>query len=85
MVLAAENPGVANWIDTMGHAEGIMQFRWQRVSAPITDDAGPTVRLVDAADIATELPDYAEQKVTEEQWSERIAARRRAFARRMRS
>ena len=85
MVLAAENPGVANWIDTMGHAEGIMQFRWQRVSAPITDDAGPTAHLVDAADIASELPDFAEQKVTPEQWSERIAARRRAFARRMRS
>ena len=85
MVLAAENPGVANWIDTMGHREGIMQFRWQRVSAPITPDVGPTARVVAAADIAGELPDYAEQKVTAEQWSERIAARRTAFARRMRS
>lgn len=85
MVLAAENPGVANWIDTMGHREGIMQFRWQRVSAPITPDDGPTARVVDAADIPAELPDYAGQRVTPEEWSERIARRRTAFARRMRS
>lgn len=27
-VLSGEDPGVANWLDTMGHAVGVMQFRW---------------------------------------------------------
>lgn len=27
-VLSGEDPGIANWLDTMGHAVGVMQFRW---------------------------------------------------------
>jgi len=27
-VLSGDDPGVANWLDTMGHAVGVMQFRW---------------------------------------------------------
>ena len=28
VVVATRDPGVANWLDTMGHANGLMQLRW---------------------------------------------------------
>jgi hypothetical protein len=42
IVLAAENPGIPNWLTTHGHSEGHMLLRWVRaVSHPI-----PRVRVV---------------------------------------
>ena len=73
---------LANWIETLGHREGIAQIRWQRVDSPITSEQGPTVRIVPFDRLGDELPGYAEQRVTETQWRERIAARQRAFAHR---
>lgn len=34
VVVAHKNPGVANWIETAGHVEGTMCWRWYR---PETD------------------------------------------------
>lgn len=82
LVLSEQNPGVANWIELLGRREGIMQFRWQQVSEPITDELGPTLRIVPFDSLADEVPGYAEQRVSPEQWRERIAARQDAFARR---
>lgn len=59
-----------------------MQFRWQRVDAPITPEQGPTCKIVPFDSLADEVPGYAEQRVSPEQWRERIAARQDAFARR---
>lgn len=82
LVLSEQDPGLANWLELLGHREGIMQFRWQRVDEPITPELAPTVRIVQFDQLATELPGYDELRVTPEQWRERIAARQEAFARR---
>ena len=37
MVIATKNPGVPNWIDTRGHCEGVMLFRWSRTSLPLPE------------------------------------------------
>ena len=82
LVLSEQDPGLANWLELLGHREGIMQFRWQRVDAPITPEQGPTCKIVPFDSLADEVPGYAEQRVSPEQWRERIAARQDAFARR---
>ena len=82
LVLAEEDPGLANWVETLGHREGIMQFRWQRTDGPIGPELGPTVRVVPFESLADEVPCHDELRVTPEQWRERIAARQIAFARR---
>lgn len=82
LVLSERDPGLANWLELLGHREGIMQFRWQRVDAPITGDLGPTLKIVPFDSLADEVPGYADQRVGPEQWRERIAARQQAFARR---
>lgn len=33
IVLASADPGVANWIDTAGHRQGAMTFRWMQAEA----------------------------------------------------
>jgi len=38
-VIAARDPGVANWLDTSGLSDGFFQLRWQKLSAG-TDAAG---------------------------------------------
>lgn len=51
-VLAGADPGVANWLDTMGHTSGVMQFRWTGcATAPDL-----TFRLAKAADVRAILP-----------------------------
>lgn len=82
LVVSDRDPGLANWVETLGHREGIMQFRWQRVAAPITPELGPTVKVVPFERLAEEMPGHDELRVTGAQWRERIAARQDAFARR---
>ena len=82
LVLSEQDPGLANWIETLGRPEGIMQFRWQRVDSPITPELGPELKVVPFADLATEVPGYEELRVSPAQWRDRIAARQLAFARR---
>jgi hypothetical protein len=54
-VISGEDPGFANWLDTMGHPVGIMQFRWTGwAQAPDL-----TFRLVDIASVAASLPPEA--------------------------
>ena len=82
LVVAERDPGLANWIETLGRPEGIMQFRWQRVDSPITPELGPQLKVVQFEDLATEVPGFDELRVSPEQWRERSAARQLAFARR---
>ncbi len=82
LVVSGRDPGLANWVETLGRREGIMQFRWQRVGDPITPELGPTVKVVPFERLADEVPGYEELRVTPGQWRERIAARQDAFARR---
>ena len=83
MVISANDPGVANWVETTGRRRGILQFRWQRTDAPITPEDGPSWVVVDDADVPAHLPFHAENRVDAAQWAERIAVRQREFARRM--
>ena len=52
IVVADRNPGVTNWVETLGHRKGFLQFRWQRVSRELTEADGPTVELVGVDDVA---------------------------------
>ncbi len=56
-VLAARDPGVHNWIDTVGLLDGWMMLRWQGVP-PTTDPATlvRSVKTVNLDDLASALP-----------------------------
>ena len=77
------NPGVTNWCETLGHAKGYLQFRWQRVSRELTEADGPTMQVVDMADIPDVLPYYASNKISDEDWRARIALRQKLIGERM--
>jgi hypothetical protein len=83
IVVADENPGVTNWVETLGHAKGFLQFRWQRVSRELAVADGPTVEIVDVENVANVLPFYEQNKISEEDWRQRIALRQRQIANRM--
>ena len=83
IVVSDRNPGITNWVETLGHRRGYLQFRWQRVSRALTDADGPTVELVDFDGVPAALPFYEHNKITDEDWRERIAARQHAIATRM--
>jgi Protein of unknown function (DUF1214) len=72
-VLCAEDPGVANWLDTAGHSNGSIILRCVRTeTAP-----RPTTRVVPFGDVRAELPpDTA--RVTPGERASILAARRRA-------
>lgn len=83
MVIAANDPGVANWVETTGRRRGILQFRWQRTEGAIEADQGPTAVVVDDTDVPAHLPYYDDNRIDAAGWAARIAVRQRAFARRM--
>lgn len=83
MVIAANDPGVANWVETTGRRRGILQFRWQRVDEPVGPELGPTCVVVDDAEVAAHLPFADENRIGPDDWKARIAVRQRAFADRM--
>lgn len=45
IVIAAKNPGVPNWMDTMGHMEGPVIFRWSRTRLPVPHIQAQVVKL----------------------------------------
>jgi hypothetical protein len=83
IVVGEQNPGVTNWVETLGHRRGFLQFRWQRVSRELTPADGPTVAVVDADEVAAALPFYEQNKITEQDWRARIAERQHGIASRM--
>ncbi|MBV8930112.1 MAG: hypothetical protein JO152_13400, partial [Mycobacteriaceae bacterium] len=83
IVVANQNPGITNWVETLGHRQGFLQFRWQRVSRALTEADGPTAELVDLDRVASALPYYETNKITEQDWRARIAERQHAIASRM--
>ena len=51
-VIAGEDPGIANWLDTMGHQVGVMQLRWTGCAeVPVL-----TFRRVDIGAVQASLP-----------------------------
>ena len=83
IVVADRNPGVTNWVETLGHRKGFLQFRWQRVSRELTEADGPTVELIDIDDVAGYLPFHDSNKISQEDWRARIALRQKQIGDRM--
>lgn len=83
IVVSDSNPGVTNWCETLGHAKGYLQFRWQRVSRELTEADGPAIEIVDVDQIASVLPHYDSNKISEQDWRERIALRQKQIGERM--
>ncbi len=83
IVVADRNPGVTNWVETLGHRKGFLQFRWQRVSRELTAADGPRVDLVDIDAVPQHLPYYEDNKISAEDWQARIALRQRQIQNRM--
>lgn len=85
VVSDANPPGVTNWCETLGgHGKGYLQFRWQRVSRQLTEADGPSVQIVDLADVAGGvLPYYDSNKISDEDWRARIALRQKLIGERM--
>jgi hypothetical protein len=77
VVLCAEDPGIANWLDTAGHSNGPIILRCVRTTTAPT----PTARVVPFGDIRAELPSDT-ATVTAEQRASILAARRRAVSER---
>ena len=48
LIVAHEDPGLPNWIETAGHQSGTMCFRWVRA----TSHPEPATRVVEIADLA---------------------------------
>lgn len=83
IVVADRNPGVTNWVETLGHRRGFLQFRWQRVSRPLNDGDGPTAELIQVGDVPDRLPFHEANRISESAWRDRIALRQRQIANRM--
>ena len=43
-VVSERNPGIANWLETCGHPQGVMMLRWQRLSRDLDAADGPDGR-----------------------------------------
>ena len=73
-VIAANDPGIANWIDTAGLPSGWLQIRWQGV-APGTkgDSLLASYKVVKIADLATALPAGAVRIDAGDRRAERVA------------
>jgi hypothetical protein len=83
IVVSDRNPGVTNWVETLDHRKGFLQFRWQRVSRELTEADGPTVELVDIGAVPDKLRYYEHNKISEDDWRERIALRQKLIGNRM--
>ncbi len=82
-VISERDPGVANWLELTGHAQGYVQLRWQRLTRDLGPDDGPEVEVVPFREIPERLPFYDTARVSPDEWRGRIAARQAAIAERM--
>jgi hypothetical protein len=79
VVLAHEDPGVQNWIDTWGYADGLVTYRWVRPTTAPT----PVSKLVKVDAVRDHLPATTPQFSPDDRRAQ-IAQRRRGIARRFR-
>ncbi len=83
IVVAEKDPGVGNWIETLGHRRGYLQFRWQRTGRALTEADGPTAAVVPLADLEQHLPFHDANRIDTRAWRARIAERQRLIGERM--
>jgi hypothetical protein len=82
IVLAARDPGVANWLDTMGTRRGCVLIRYDGTGGtPLPDEHQPTAQLVPLALLRDVLP-ASTPTVTAVERRAMLAARRRHVQRR---
>ena len=82
-MISAQNPGIANWLETTGHRTGPIMLRWQRLERDLSEKDGPVVEVVRFDELPALLPHYAAMQIGPSDYEARIAARQRAVARRM--
>jgi hypothetical protein len=82
-VISERNPGLASWLETCGHPQGVMMLRWQRLSRDLGEADGPTVEVVPFEELSSRLPYYEDHQISAEEYTARIAARQVGVARRM--
>jgi hypothetical protein len=76
-VVCAEDPGVANWLDTLGRRRGVVILRYDGCSGEDFDPAHvPTVEKVAVAELREHLPSGT-RMVTAAERAAALAARRR--------
>jgi len=80
VVLCAQDPGIANWLDTAGHSNGPVILRCVRTKTAPT----PEARVVKFDDLASSLPRDT-RRVSPEERSAVLAARRQAVSKRFAS
>lgn len=80
-VACAEDPGIANWIDTGGYAETLSLVRWQGLPAEQVR-GGPAceIHIVPRTRLDGELPDA--ERIDPAERARRLAARKAALQRR---
>jgi len=77
IVISAEDPGIANWLDTAGIAKGVALLRWYFTDAYPT----PAARMVKVSELDRALPPDT-VRVTPEERRRSLDARREAVMRR---
>jgi Protein of unknown function (DUF1214) len=78
-VIAPDDPGVPNWLDTGGHREGAIMLRWTEASS----GPAPTLTVLDAKDVRSRLPADT-PKVSPQTRETHLRKRRRAVQMRRR-
>lgn len=81
-VVSAQDPGLANWLETTGHPQGVMMLRWQRLSRTLSAEDGPRVDVVPFSSLATRS-ELDPQRITPADYRTRIEARQVGIAKRM--
>jgi hypothetical protein len=72
-VIAVDDPGVPNWLDTGGNSEGAIMLRWTGASS----GPAPVLRVIDVADLKRHLP-AGVPTVSRTDRESQLRARRRA-------
>ena len=80
LALATGDPGIANWLDTGGHHQGLMTFRWFWPES----DPTPTTKVVKLSEVAGLMPEDSPRPDAEARERE-IRERKRHLAWRFRA
>jgi len=85
LVASPVDPGVHNWLDTMGLHLGTYQVRWQGLPASVTSGDGSVrkVEVVKLAELAAHLP-AGTRLVSNKERAAQLAARKKSYANRLR-
>jgi hypothetical protein len=81
-IIAASDPGAANWLDTTGYRDGLAIIRWQSIPADLKGDG--LIREFRVAKLAEVAAMRGLQRVTPAQRRVRVAARKAAYETRVR-